>query len=265
MQKYPTCSLVIGFYEVCSQALKEEFAFWIDVYRHAANQANPPEELCKNQAFLRMCEPIKHIADFGKFYTYETADDLEFVLAHKFTPVALSKVPEELKTRENIYRILEHESVAHRTQGCLDVLDISFFSDEEFVVGAAAYQIDAYYFFLRIDKPLRKVERVWKTWGTKERIEIIWGDIPMIVKQLRTFAEHLLAIGNGVSISGPVFAEMWKNFPDLAEALEDEYVREIDSKRNSFGNPLSEYEKRERLKNIPDEQLCEIVSKKLFG
>ena len=144
-------------------------------------------------------------------------------------------------------------------------IDIALFSDEEFVVGAAAYSINRKEFFRRVDKSLRKVERVWKAWARPATIMEIWSELPSAVKRSRAFAEHLLEIGTGVSRDGDVFAEMWKNFPDLAEALEDAYGKDLNSYVDANGFPLSEWDKKRRVDHIPDAHLKEIISKKLFG
>ncbi len=269
LKAHPTCAILGGFHGTCSKKVREDFAFWTDIYAHTVYldvRGILPSALKKSQAFLKMCEPVKHIADFEKFFIYETADDLELVLAQKRTEIDMSKIPDSLRTRENIYRILEHESYnTFRLKDCIEKLDVTLFSDEEFVVGAAAYEIDAKEFFLRIDKPLRKTERVWRAWATRERIASISSDLPMVVKGSRSFAEHLLAIGAGVSFEGPVFAELVKKYPDLSDALVDAYVKELSCGDEIYGRQLQQWEQKRHVDEIPDEQLRELVSQKLFG
>lgn len=269
LKAHPTCAILGGFHGACSKKIREDLAFWTEIYVRAAEDVRPdlPTALKKNQAFLKICEPAKHIADFEKFYTYEDDGDLEFALAQRKVRILLPAVPEALKTRENICRILEHNTrrSSYEVRYSYDELDITLFSDEEFVVGAAAYEIEPREFFRRIEKPLRKAERVWKAWGTKERIGMIWSEIPMAVKKTRAFAEHLLAIGAGVSQEGSVFAEMWKAFPDLSEALEDAYGKELKEEVDQFGRPMDPRDIERRVGNLPDEKLREAVSRKLFG
>lgn len=270
LKAHPTCAILGGFHGACSKKIREDFAFWTDIYARTDYldfRGILPSALKKSQTFLKTCEPVKHIADFEKFFLYETADDLEFALAQKKAKIVLSAIPDALKTHEYIYRILEHNTKIdyYSVRESYDELDIGLFSDEEFVVGAAAYQINEKEFFRRVDKSLRKAERVWKAWATKERVGSIWDDLSLLTKKSRAFAEHLLALGAGVSCDGSVFAEIWKKFPDLAEALEDEYVDELNSYDDKSGQHMAEWEKKRYVDSIPDGQLREIISKKLFG
>lgn len=268
LKAYPTCAILGGFHGACSKKIREDLAFWTDIYaQEKYDCADLPTALKKNQDFLKMCEPVRHIRDFEKFFVYETAEDLEFALAQREVLILPSKLPEALKTRENICRILEHASRGGSYMtATLDEIDISLFSDEEFVVGAAAYEIGGWIcinFFSLIDKSLRKLERVWKAWGTKERIGSIQKDIPMTVKKSRAYIEHLLAIGNGVCTESDVFAEAWKNFPDLSDALVDEYAKEVSEKEKDNGNSRVIWARSRAVRELPDEQLRELVLQKL--
>ncbi len=256
LKEHPYCALNGGFYTACPKKLKDDLGLWVDLYVLAGDRTDLPVTLKKNQAFLRMCQPVKPVNGFSEYFVYDSEETLQFAL--QYGKVNLERVPDELKSYETIWKILENCSAN------ISRADFSLYLDEEFVVGAAAYQIDVKDFFKQIDKSLRKRERVWKAWVTKESISKIWADIPLTAKKTREFIEHLLAIGKGVSFDSALFAQAWNKFPDLAEALETQYVAELAVAKDYSGSPFSEADKRRIVGEIPDESLREHITDKLF-
>ncbi len=269
LKAHSNCAILGGFYAVCPKAIRNDLPFWTDLYVHSVECFGKelPTALKKDQTFLRMCEPLKHIADFEDFFLYRDMDDLEFALSQEKVHIDFSAVPETLKTHTNICRILEHE--LHRNPKnhyyLYSQLDAALFSDEEFIMVATGYQVNAREFFRRIDRSLRKTESVWKAWGTQERIGSIWDDIPMSVKRSRVFIEHLLAIGNGIRLDGNLFAEAWKKYRDLSETLEDAYVKDLNTALTPDGKPIDDWDKKYYICYIPEPKLREIMMEKVFG